>query len=68
MDPLLQPQLSNSYCICHNVSYEEISVLVCNLKNIKSIEDLCRYVTVCIRRDCNKCEADIKKIINFYKN
>ena len=64
MDRQLQQQLSNSYCNCHNVTYKEIGLLVCNLKNIKSVEDLRRYVTVC--RECSKCEADVKKIINFY--
>lgn len=65
MDRRLQQQLSNSFCNCHNVTYKEISLLVCNLNNIKNIEDLRRYVTVC--RECNKCEADVKKIIEFYK-
>jgi len=65
MDRQLQQQLSDSFCNCHNVTYKEISLLVCNLKNIKCIEDLRRYVTVC--RECNKCEADVKKIIEFYK-
>ena len=61
----LQQQLSDSFCNCHNVTYKEISLLVRKLKSIKGIEDLHRYVTVC--RECNKCEADVKKIIEFYK-
>ena len=65
IDFQLQQQLSNSYCNCHNVSYKEINSLVCNLKNIKSIEGLRRYITV--GKECNKCEANIIKIINFYK-
>ena len=65
MNDDLEKTLDGSFCPCFNVSYNEISILVLNMKNINTIEDLQRYILVCKR--CNLCCNDIQKIIDFYR-
>ena len=60
MDPELEKQLVGSFCVCYNVSYNEIAILVKNLK-IKNMDELRRYVHICDR--CSMCHEDIEKII-----
>lgn len=65
MEEELKKQLIGTYCVCNNVLYEEIAVLVHNLK-IKDINNLKTFVHVCTR--CKLCGPDIQKIIDFYKS
>ena len=60
----LKTQLSGTFCACFNVTYSEIAMLIKNIKSIKSIEDLNKYIVVC--KNCNLCCSDVKKIISYY--
>lgn len=65
MDPTLESQLIGTYCVCYNISYNEIAILVRSMESIKTIDDLCLYIPVC--RKCNRCREDVQKIIDFYR-
>lgn len=65
MEPELEKQLLGSYCVCFNVTYKEISLLIRNIKTIKSIEDINQYFACCTK--CKLCCGDIEKIIDFYR-
>ena len=64
MDDELKDQLVGSFCVCHNVGYDEIDALVCNAE-IKNIDKLKTMIVVC--SNCERCKPDIQKIIDYHK-
>ena len=64
MDPDLEKTLQGSYCVCYNISYNEISIFVRNNKEIKTLEDVMRYFACCGK--CQLCCPDVQKIVDFY--
>lgn len=65
MDTELEKQLVGTYCVCYNVMYSEISLYIQNMKSIKRIEDLQKYMSCCAK--CKLCASDIQKIIDFHR-
>jgi len=63
MDDKLAAQLKGVYCPCHNITYNEIALIIKNVK-IRSIEELRRYMYI---GRCEKCKPDIEKIIEYYR-
>ena len=65
METELKKQLTGSYCVCFNISYKEISLLVRNIKTIKSLKDVQNYFACGSK--CELCCPDIQKIVDFYR-
>ena len=65
MDERLEKTLAGSYCVCNNVSYNEISLFVRNMKSMKDLEMLRKYFPVADK--CKLCYPDLQKIIDFYR-
>lgn len=63
MEQSLKKCLAGSYCVCHNIQYEEIAALVKNMK-IRDLEHLQKNIHC--GKMCQKCHPDIQKIINHF--
>lgn len=65
IDKELQQKLIGSYCVCHNVTYNEIDRIVKNNQSITEISDI-RNIIECANT-CKLCVPDIQAIINYYQ-
>jgi len=61
----LEKTLNGNYCPCFNISYNEISIIVRNNKNIQTLEDIKKHFKCC--NSCGNCCFDIQKIVEFYR-
>ena len=64
MDPKLEKSLVGTYCVCHNISYNEVCLFLRNMKSIKDIDGLRNYFVISDK--CKLCTPDIQKIVEFY--
>ena len=65
MDPALEKTLSDSYCYCFDVSFNEISIFLRNNPYVKTLQDVKKHLACC--GGCQRCCPDVQKIVEFYR-